>query len=204
MDAADLSLEGGGMSLFQQLEEESSEPKTEEILHNIDGLRPSEKTVIQTQFTDIREKLERGFTNAQLTAYLLRFREDPSLSSHPTRLPTDPSWILERQPWIAAVEDPDISLEPLLYGYTTESMTPKQKLVTLVMRECWGISCYEVLDQDGYLSVKLRKHEFALLLRKLTPLWAHSYSWIELTIFSVVPFYSRTHKLAILHCPIFS
>ncbi|KAM7208936.1 Mitochondrial inner-membrane-bound regulator domain containing protein [Naviculisporaceae sp. PSN 640] len=169
MDAADLSLEGGGMSLFQQLNQETSEPKADEISSNIDCLRPSEKTVFQRDFEAIIEKLEKGFTKDQLTTYLLRFREDRSLSPYPARLPTDPSWILERQPWIAAVENPDESVEPILYGYNKpgrpdDRMSAKEKLARLVMRECWGISCYEVLDQDGYLSVKLRKHEFALLL----------------------------------------
>lgn len=166
MDTDDLPFESESMRLFRQLEQESAEPKPDDIFRNIDDLRPSEKQLVPTEFSALRNTLDRGFTNAQLTSYLLHVRQDPSLSPHPARLPTDPAWILERQPWIAAVENPDVSLEPLLYGYITDSMTPKQKLVTLVMRECWGISSYEVLGHDGYLSVKLRRQEFTLLLRK--------------------------------------
>ncbi|KAM7205618.1 Mitochondrial inner-membrane-bound regulator domain containing protein [Rhypophila sp. PSN 637] len=150
--------------LFQQLEQEASEPGIDDIMRTIDELRPKEKIVVHSEFSSVRDTLERGFTTAQLTTYLLRSREDPSKSQHPKRLVYDPEWILERQPWIAAVDDPEVTLEPLLYAYATNSSSPKQMLATQVMRECWGLSTYEVLDQDGYLSVKFRKEEFSILL----------------------------------------
>ena len=153
-------------SLIRHLEREVNDPEIGEILRNIHELQPADKQISPDQFVAARNVLAKGFTARQLATYVADYREAGRNDAHPSRLPTDPPWIVERLPWIAAVDKPDPNLAPILYSYISKSMSRKQKLAVQIMRECWGISSYDVLDKDGLLMVKLRKDELSLLLRK--------------------------------------
>ncbi|KAK3331047.1 mitochondrial inner-membrane-bound regulator-domain-containing protein [Apodospora peruviana] len=169
----DFDVDDSGSSLIQELEREASQidatelERADQILLNIHELRPKDSQPILTssEFVTLKNTLVEGFTVQQLIAYMANYGDaqkfqDPSKA----RLPTDPPWLLERQHWLAAVEDASPTLDPLLHGYLDPSMGVKEKRAVKLMRLCWGLETYEVLERVGYLGVKLREAEFGLLL----------------------------------------
>ncbi|KAI1417141.1 mitochondrial inner-membrane-bound regulator-domain-containing protein [Hypoxylon sp. FL1857] len=147
-------------------------PNPEEVRENIDGLRPkTEKALSEREFRKLQSLLTDGFLSAQLQDYLDYLDE----SSHAdTKLSDekDPAskygWIREISPWVPLTgQSGDVveGIAPSLYGYVTDSTTAKDKLAIRIMRECWGLSMAELDAGLGETRLKIRAHEFILLMR---------------------------------------
>ncbi|KAL2149977.1 hypothetical protein VTH82DRAFT_7653 [Thermothelomyces myriococcoides] len=140
---------------------------SEDILLNIHELRPKDERILSDKaFTQLRDNLVNGFTNAQLTRYVREYEEIKQLDleeTHEHPVEEFPPWVLEHQPWAPILEDGLEGVDPRLAGYITKGMTPKVRLAVRLMRNCWNLCNQSVLDKDGYLCLRLRDVEFSLL-----------------------------------------
>ncbi|KAK4043814.1 mitochondrial inner-membrane-bound regulator-domain-containing protein [Parachaetomium inaequale] len=158
-DAADAQVDPASL-----LVDEEAAAVSEDILLNIHELKPEGTRILtDRQFTQLKNTLVDGFTSAQLTRYVREYETIQQLSQEVDHAPEAAPWILERQPWVPTVRKAVADVDPYLEGYITKGMVPKTRLVVRLMRECWGVSNQKVLDQDGYLSIRLRDVEFSLL-----------------------------------------
>lgn len=154
------------VDLEESLEKHSLFPVEEEVLENIQELRPEDAVLTGKQFTELMETLHTSFTSRQLEQYLIHHAEAQQVLSKP--LEADPPWIVKRYPWIPAVEGAMTSFDyrhPTLRGYYRPDTRPKQKLALRIMLECWELASYDIIDGQGHLVVSLRDVEFALLMR---------------------------------------
>jgi hypothetical protein len=150
------------------LPEQSPPTDDDEILLNIHELKPVNTHVLpDNAFSGLRNTLTNGFTVAQLARYVKEYETVRQLTGEPERITETPPWVLELQSWAPIVATSAGDIEPHLRGYITKSMTPKKRLATRLIRECWDVSNQKVLDKDGYLSIRLRDVEFELLTRTL-------------------------------------
>jgi hypothetical protein len=146
--------------------DEEAAAVSEDILLNIHELKPEGTTVLtDRQFTQLKNTLVGGFTSAQLARYVREYGAMQQLTQEVDRVPETAPWILERQPWVPGLGKAVADVDPYLEGYITKGMVPKTRLVVRLIRECWGVSNQNVLDKDGYLSIRLRDVEFSLLTR---------------------------------------
>ncbi|KAJ4420857.1 hypothetical protein N0V85_000436 [Neurospora sp. IMI 360204] len=153
------------VDLEESLEKHDLYPVEEEILENIQELRPEEAVLTGQQFAELLETLHTSFTSRQLEQYLMHHAEAQQVLSKP--LAEDPPWIVRRYPWIPAVEGAMTSYDyrhPTLRGYYRSDTRPKQKLALRIMLECWELASYDIIDGQGHLVVSLRDTEFSLLM----------------------------------------
>ncbi|KAL2180784.1 mitochondrial inner-membrane-bound regulator-domain-containing protein [Thermothelomyces heterothallicus CBS 202.75] len=149
------------------LVDEDAAADSEDVLLNIHELRPKDKRILSDKaFTQLRDTLVDGFTNAQLTRYVREYEAIQQLNqedTHEDAAQELPPWVLEHQPWTPISENGVDVVEPHLAGYITKGMAPKARLAVRLMRNCWDLCSQSVLDRDGYLSLRLRDVEFSLL-----------------------------------------
>ncbi|EAA35631.1 hypothetical protein GE21DRAFT_437, partial [Neurospora crassa] len=153
------------VDLEESLEKHDLYPVEEEILENIQELRPEEAVLTGKQFAELLETLYTSFTSRQLEQYLIHHAEAQQVLSKP--LAEDPPWIVRRYPWIPAVEGamtPYDYRHPTLRGYYGSDTKPKQKLALRIMLECWELASHDIIDGQGHLVVSLRDTEFSLLM----------------------------------------
>lgn len=143
------------------------------VMDNIEELRPMHRILPSTEFKAVFDLLLNGFTSTQLESYVERQHtreeegdESPLVESIPDDLSTTRPWILEQSAWSPDVKGALQDIPHPLKGYILKSMPPKQRLVMLLMRECWGMSVQEVMDGQGVLEARLRDTEFKLLTCK--------------------------------------
>jgi hypothetical protein len=138
-------------------------PSSAEVLHNIHELQPGETVLPRREFEALKKTLYKGFTKAQLAAYI----QKSSLvdkDKNKTTLELRP-WILENWPWSPEMESDFGNSDALLQGYVSKSTTPKERLVIGLMRQCWGLGIQELQSQQGYLDVRMQDLQFDLLMR---------------------------------------
>ncbi|CAK7263620.1 hypothetical protein SEPCBS57363_000661 [Sporothrix epigloea] len=140
----------------------------DEVFSYIDEMRPTDEPILpEAVFNKAARDLADSFTVAQLHAYIRKYRK-------PTAQPTVYPWEVQRRPWMPDAYGDDNtgtaklkSIGPgsshLLKGYIQSSMTNKERVVVQLMRECWGVSMWEVMETPGQLEVTVREVEFALL-----------------------------------------
>ncbi|CAK7270158.1 hypothetical protein SEPCBS119000_003944 [Sporothrix epigloea] len=140
----------------------------DEVFGYIDEMRPTDEPILpEAVFNKAARDLADSFTVAQLHAYIRKYRK-------PTTQPTVYAWEVQRQPWMPDAYGDDAvgvaklkAIGPgsshLLKGYVRSSMTNKERVIIQLMRECWGVSMWEVMESPGQLEITVREVEFALL-----------------------------------------
>lgn len=152
------------VNLSDVLKQQAGVSTSDEVLLNIHELRPSQpRPITQRDFDSLRDVLVQGFTKAQLAAYMVRHQPETE-SPKPPHSSSGAPWVLEQWPWVPDAAAIGKVSDPVLDGYLHASMSPKDQLAVRLMRECWAISTQEVENGQGYLDVRLRDLEFALLL----------------------------------------
>ncbi|KAI3327403.1 hypothetical protein HD806DRAFT_392466 [Xylariaceae sp. AK1471] len=154
------------------LDSQRESPTLQEVRSNIQDLQPqTDKVLSNKDFRKLQNLLTEGFLSAQLQDYIEwrkadAERESKEIAAGAPSYPEFP-WILEISPWVPlptqpnSVDGTDLSLQ----GYVSDSTPAKEKLAIHLMRECWGLSIAELGTQLGETLIKLRKHEFVLLMR---------------------------------------
>lgn len=158
----------------------------DDVVKNIHGLKPERQMVSAREFKSLFSTLLDGFTILQLEKYVVWHRElsilerikDEVFSEKetPTEEPTiaedvlpkrrEYAWMTEQAHWTPHVDGAVPEAQYPLAGYITKKMSPKQRLVIQLMRECWDISIRELLDGNGYVDIRVRDLEFKLLTRE--------------------------------------
>lgn len=160
-----------GLSLEDYADQEKG-LSLDEVVENIDGLRPEHRNLSSKEFKDVFDSLWKGFTSFQLENYVERYLlrldegdETPFLGPTPEMAKSRP-WIMKQSVWTPEVKGAVEEVDYPLKGYILKSMRPKQRLVMQLMRECWGMSVQELMDGQGVLEVRVRDREFKLLTCK--------------------------------------
>ncbi|KAK2021369.1 hypothetical protein LX32DRAFT_646498 [Colletotrichum zoysiae] len=133
------------------IEAETKDFTMEEALANVDGVRPTDPIVSQSEFEGLLEVLLNGFTVAQLRAYLAR--ENAKARTTPVgEKVSQYSWVKDENPWAPL-------LKPDVVG------SPKERLALTLMTEAWRLSIREMIDGTGFYSAKIKQRIHALLGR---------------------------------------
>lgn len=137
-------------------------PSSAEVLQNVHGLQPTEAVLPRREFEALKKTLSKGFTKAQLAAYIQKSSvaaedKDGTAGLGP--------WAWEKWPWTPEVESDSGTTDPLLQGHVSRSTPPKERLAIALMRQCWGLGVRELQSQQGYLDVRVRDLQFDLLMR---------------------------------------
>lgn len=161
---AEAESDPGHVNLSDILDKQIGIPTADEVLQNIHELRPPHsRSIPQKDFDSLRDVLVKGFTKAQLVSYMAHYRPEtePTTTTTPE---SNPPWVLEQWPWLPEAAPASNTADPALDGYLHTTMSPKEQLAVRLIRECWRVATHEVENSQGYLDVKLRDLEFALLL----------------------------------------
>ncbi|KAL7947947.1 mitochondrial inner-membrane-bound regulator domain-containing protein [Trichoderma barbatum] len=130
--------------------EENIEESMAAAVKNIDGLRPTEKTILRMKdFDSLANTLLEGFTYNQLARYFNHKRLE--MSKRDLRKPAPYPWIAKQDPWVAA--------KPDHWG----PLRPKQRLVTMIMQTIWNLEVQEQVEGLGRTLVWLQPRIFELI-----------------------------------------
>lgn len=145
-----------------------------QVNRNIDELRPSgEGQVSWEDFQAVEKELNGGFTTTQLSAYIAAQKEQRDEGKRIYQYDLDQT---EKQQgsskavvsdWMPGRSDENAPFQiSWLRGYVAdESFTQKQKLVVLLMRQCWNLEVVEVIHGPGELEIYVPGQELELLVR---------------------------------------
>lgn len=140
-------------------------PGSAEVRRNIHELRPSEPVLSRREFDALKKTLYKGFTKAQLAAYIQKSSLTEKEKDGTTADHLSPAWVLEKWPWRPEVDGSSATSDALLQGYVSKSTTPKERLAVGLMRQCWGLGMQELQSQLGYLDIRAQDLQFDLLMR---------------------------------------
>ncbi|CAK7221994.1 hypothetical protein SCUCBS95973_004689 [Sporothrix curviconia] len=171
----------------------------DEVFSYIDEMRPTDEPILpEAAFNKAARDLAESFTVAQLHAYIRKNRK-------PMTQPTVYPWEVRRQPWVPDAYGDDVAVGSaklkvigpgsglLLKGYIQSSMTNKERVVVQLMRECWGVSMWEVMESPGQLDVTVREVEFALLTAGAQT-WLRDISTVYSTVTTTTAMTSRSRS----------
>ncbi|KAI0204213.1 hypothetical protein F4808DRAFT_415081 [Astrocystis sublimbata] len=147
-------------SIQALLNSRHDDPDHDDVRSNIAQLEPTiDKVLTEKDFRKVQRLLADGFLNSQLLDYISWFKSQKTSSEY--------EWITGRSSWSPLKVEPGASegTVPSLRGYIQEDTPARERLVIRLMRDCWGLSIAELQNQMGEIEIKVRNHEFVLLLR---------------------------------------
>lgn len=163
----------------------------DDVVNNIHGLKPERQIMSARDFKSLFNTLLDGFTILQLEKYVVWHREKSILErikddvfgkdETPKEKPTtteeallkgrEYAWMTEQAHWTPYVDGAVEEAQYPLAGYITRTMSPKQRLVVQLMRECWDVSIQELLNGKGRVDIHVRDLEFKLLTREYSTVY---------------------------------
>lgn len=158
------------IDILAQLDSERGLADWEEVEANINEIRPKEGDGPRNweEFDKLVRILQEGFTVSQLARYIqVHGKSQQDLLKEQT--PKDPeSRILRRSPWLPDVSKPGEQFdESPTRGYYWKSHTSKQRLVLLLVRDCWNLEVPELANGIGEVEVYISGDDLELLLAPL-------------------------------------
>ena len=136
--------------------------ESENALVNIHELRPDELVLSGAEFSSLVSMLASSFTKHQLLSYQIQYHKIERFQTEDSLTDSPYPWTIATEEW--APETPNSStVERSLAGYVGESTLPKEKIAVRLVRECWNISCTEVNNGRGSLSIRVRDPYFSIL-----------------------------------------
>lgn len=133
------------------MEEDSGSDSLEEVMKNLDELRPSGTDALKLrQMEKLVGALDDGFTWQQLKSYCATRNQKPrswAKDANPY------SWIVQHKPWEA------VRMVQL------EKLTPKRQLAAKIITGVWDVGVREQVNGPGSMLVWLRPSVFELLFR---------------------------------------
>ncbi|RKU45400.1 hypothetical protein DL546_004959 [Coniochaeta pulveracea] len=146
--------------------EQPNPPSSDEVLRNIDELKPARSVIPRRDFNVLKKKLSDGFTKSQLATYITTEAAKDTVKRRTDRKTGKGSrrpWIVEESAWTPENHLPG-SLDALMTGYLSKNPSPKERLVVGLLRRCWNLSVEELQKTQGFLDVVLKETQFELLL----------------------------------------
>ncbi|KAG5942558.1 hypothetical protein E4U53_007221 [Claviceps sorghi] len=131
---------------------------SDEVLENIEEIRPKDTTVVRRKdFDKLMKRLVDGFTHEQLATYFSNgtwngARNVDNKPSYP--------WILEQSPWTAAEAEQN----------PWENLTPKERRAMLILSAKWKLEIQEHIEGLGGMVLWLKPHVFKLITHSSTGL----------------------------------
>ncbi|OLN97251.1 hypothetical protein CCHL11_07715 [Colletotrichum chlorophyti] len=139
-----------GIDLKAVLESEEKDQTMEDVLDNLEALRPSDRIVSQAEFDTLQRVLVNGFTNVQMKTYLARANEKPRKIHEESKW--EYNWVEKYVPWY-----PVRQIE--LVG------SPKERLAITLMKEVWQLVIREFVDGQGTFSAIAEPTLLSMLTR---------------------------------------
>lgn len=155
------------LDILGQLGNETGLANTNEVIKNIDDLRPEEEQLDSwAEFNKLVDDLVNGFTTIQLEQYFDKFHcnidniDTSEITTYDCK-----DLISSITPW-----RPDISTSHKYFdndpyrGYLLESRTLKQRLAIRLIRECWNVELLPLMEGVGQFEIQIRADIFEVLL----------------------------------------
>ncbi|KAI1493948.1 mitochondrial inner-membrane-bound regulator-domain-containing protein [Biscogniauxia mediterranea] len=176
------------------LESRGVHPTADDVHSYIDSLKPqTDTTMTEKEFRKLQNLLVDGFLSSQLISYYNKHNKDhrhldlddalkesgveqtasesaeESIGEHIETKIRKRVWIKSISPWVplscSGSATKGEEMNPSLRGYIPPGAAPKERLAIRILRECWGLTIAELTVGLGETQVKLRNHEFVLLMR---------------------------------------
>jgi hypothetical protein len=157
------------VDILTQLDAERGLITQADVEKNIEEFKPKTKTISWEDLQQIQRQLVTGFTTSQLIKYSNAFgrwqnREEVEEHEVSTRKASVGA-IMRKTEWVPGIsETGDEFDESALRGYGSEAFTPKQRLVLLLLRQCWQVEVQEVIESIGEVELEIRGTELELLI----------------------------------------
>ncbi|KAJ9385043.1 hypothetical protein DTO063F5_4378 [Paecilomyces variotii] len=151
------------LSILEELDKERSLPGFAEVDANIEEFRllyaPHDK-LNNTEWNDLRQKLEQSFTSSQLGAYISRFRPPDLIGENGDGGTNQVNW----KPGTSLFLETDPSSQQRISDRTAaaEKLSGKGLLAERILRDCWRLG---IAGELGQLDLHLPSHAIALLLK---------------------------------------
>jgi len=159
------------VDILTQLDSEKGLITQADVEKNIEEFKPKTKIISWDELQKLQRQLVSGFTTSQLIKYsdahgrrLKKRNEEPELDTRNDSIGV----IRRRTEWAPGIsETGDKFEESTLRGYDSEAFTHKQRLVLLLLRQCWQLEAQEVVESIGEVELGVRSIELELLIGRL-------------------------------------
>jgi hypothetical protein len=157
------------IDIMARVNAERGLPSQTEINANLDEIRPKSSILSSEEFKLVEDQLNTGFTVAQLSDYVKRFRKI-ELDTKDVGDKLSAKGMMWTLGWMPGLSDSESSFdEDLLRGYVSAAHTAKQRAVLHLLRQCWNIQIAEVVESLGEIELHLSRQKLELLLSKSEP-----------------------------------
>lgn len=158
------------VDILTQLNAERGLITQADVEKNIEEFTPKTKTISWEELQQIQRQLVSGFTTSQLIKYSDAYgrRQKKEDEEHEMGIRKGSiGAIIRKTEWVPGIsETGDEFEESALRGYDSEAFTHKQRLVLLLLRQCWQVEAQEVIESIGEVELEVRGTELELLIGK--------------------------------------
>ncbi|KAH6697444.1 mitochondrial inner-membrane-bound regulator-domain-containing protein [Plectosphaerella plurivora] len=137
------------------LEAAEGEPSPEEAFQNIEELRPSAGLIQGDEFWALHHNLCEGFTNRQLSDYIVKRRKKQKGAKPLAAAAPRP-----RRPWMTS----NYSIRPVQRLEVTADMNPKARRALHLMMEEWHLDIWERVEGLSVMEVQVKHPAVAVVL----------------------------------------
>jgi hypothetical protein len=159
------------VDILTQLDAERGLITQADVEKNIEEFKPKTKFVSWDELQELQRQLVSGFTTSQLIKYSDVHGRRPQKGNEEHELDTrndSIGAIIRRTEWAPGISETGDEFEgSSLRGYDSEAFTHKQRLVLLLLRQCWQLEAQEVVESIGEVELGVRGKELELLIGEL-------------------------------------
>jgi hypothetical protein len=156
------------VDILAQLDAERGLVGQAEVEKSIEEFRPKSKTITWEALQSIQRQLVAGFTTSQLVKYIEAFerRKKNKEEQHGLESQDDlPGAILTKTSWVPGTSETGEEFDDgVLRGYGSEALTPKLRLVLLMLRQYWQLEAQDIIESIGEVELEIRSKELELLI----------------------------------------
>jgi hypothetical protein len=157
------------VDILAQLDAERGLPGQSDVEKHIEEFMPKKKIITWDELQSIQQQLVAGFTSLQIQKYIAasKLRQGREDEQHGVQTQNELSGaILRKTSWLPGISETGEGFdESVLRGYGSEALTPKLRLVLIMLRQCWQLEAQEVVESIGEVELELRNKELDLLIR---------------------------------------
>jgi len=158
------------VDILKQLDAERGLITQADVEKNIEEFKPKTKTISWDELQQIQRQLVSGFTISQLIKYSDAYGRRQKNSDKYHEVGTRKSAIgaiIRKTEWVPGISETGNEFEAsALRGYDSEAFTNKQRLVLLLLRQCWQVEAQEVVESIGEIELEVCATELELLIGK--------------------------------------
>jgi hypothetical protein len=156
------------VDILAQVQAERGIVTQADVEKNIEHFRPKTNTISWDELQQIQQQLVSGFTISQLVNYIDSREHRPEKVEKQRQAGVQEGSAgaeIRQTLWMPQISEPGASFEEShLRGYDSEAFTHKQRLVLLLLRQCWQLETQEIIDSIGELQIEIPQRELELLI----------------------------------------